>query len=79
MSEININQNLNRENIANEIIHILSQFETKYKDVNFKKGIYIYGSPGCGKPPFAMDLLRHMDYYIFIHFNRSIVDLSYIM
>ncbi len=79
MSEININQILNRENIVNEIIHILSQFETKCKDVNFKKGIYIYGSPGCGKTQFAMDLLRNMDYDIIKYDagdvrNKSLID-----
>jgi len=59
-----INNILNRQEIANEITTILSQFETKHKDINFKKGIYIYGSPGSGKTCFMVDLLKQLDYDI---------------
>jgi hypothetical protein len=55
---------LNRENISNEIKHFLSNFRENLNNMNFKKGIYIYGSPGCGKTKFVMDLLNEMNYDI---------------
>jgi predicted ATPase len=49
-----INEILERAKIATEIKNILSSFEANCKNISFKKGIYIYGSPGCGK----LNLLR---------------------
>ena len=59
-----INNILDRSKIAFEIKKILSSFETDCKNVSFKKGIYIYGSPGCGKTQFVTNLLKEMDYDI---------------
>uniref|UniRef100_A0A6C0HU51 AAA+ ATPase domain-containing protein n=1 Tax=viral metagenome TaxID=1070528 RepID=A0A6C0HU51_9ZZZZ len=58
------NSILNRESIANEIKQTLSSFETNYKNISFKRGIYIYGSPGCGKTHFVTTLLKEMNYDI---------------
>ena len=55
---------LNRENISNEIKHFLSNYQENLNNINFKKGIYIYGSPGCGKSKFVFDLLKEMNYDI---------------
>jgi hypothetical protein len=59
-----MNEILNRENIRREITTILSDFQENYKNINYKKGIYIYGSPGCGKTRFVMDLLNELNYDI---------------
>jgi DNA polymerase III delta prime subunit len=62
MNTININSIFERESIANEIKQILLSFDNNYKNTNFKKGIYIYGSPGCGKTHFIMNILKELDY-----------------
>lgn len=62
MDALNLNSIFERENISNEIKKILLSFDTDYKNINFKKGIYIYGSPGCGKTHFIMNLLKELNY-----------------
>jgi len=62
MNTININEIFERESIANEIKQILLSFDENYKNINFKKGIYIYGSPGCGKTQFVLNILKDLDY-----------------
>jgi len=62
MNDININSIFERESVANEIKQILLSFDTNYKNITFKKGIYIYGSPGCGKTQFVMNILKDLDY-----------------
>jgi DNA polymerase III delta prime subunit len=59
---ININSIFQRESIANEIKQILLSFDDNYRNLLFKKGIYIYGSPGCGKTQFVMNILKELDY-----------------
>jgi replication factor C subunit 1 len=62
MNDIPINQIFEREKVANEIKSILSDFDKNINNLNYKKGIYIYGSPGCGKTQFVMNLLKEMNY-----------------
>uniref|UniRef100_A0A6C0L9X1 AAA+ ATPase domain-containing protein n=1 Tax=viral metagenome TaxID=1070528 RepID=A0A6C0L9X1_9ZZZZ len=62
MNTINVNEIFERETIANEIKQILLSFDDNYKNLNYKKGIYIYGSPGCGKTQFVMNILKDLDY-----------------
>ena len=59
-----MNEILNRKQIIKEIKLILTNFKENCKDINFKKGIYIYGSPGCGKSKFVYDILNEMNYDI---------------
>jgi hypothetical protein len=59
-----MNEILNRTQTIKEIKDILSNFQEKCKNIQFKKGIYIYGSPGCGKTRFITDLLNEMNYDI---------------
>ena len=59
---------LGRSEIQNEITNILSSFDEKCSDVQFKKGIYIYGSPGSGKST-LMNILGCLDH----PFNSSLV------
>jgi hypothetical protein len=62
--EIKMNKILGRDAIADEIRSILYDFDTQYKNVNFKKGIYVYGAPGCGKTEFVTNILKEMNYDI---------------
>jgi DNA polymerase III delta prime subunit len=76
---MNMNSIFDRENISNEIKHILLSFETNCKDINFKKGIYIYGHPGCGKTQFIINLLNELNYDIIKYDagdirNKALVD-----
>ena len=59
-----INEILERESIVEEIYKILINFDTNCKNIQFKKGIYIYGSPGSGKTFFVMDILKKLKYDI---------------
>ena len=60
----NINKILEREHISEQIKSILKKFDENCKNINFKKGIYIYGSTGCGKTQFVMNLLKELDFDI---------------
>jgi DNA polymerase III delta prime subunit len=59
-----INKILNREHTSNQIKEILTSFDAMHKSVLFKKGIYIYGSPGSGKTEFVTRLLNELNYDI---------------
>jgi len=61
---MDLNRILNRDAIVNEITQILTAFDEKCRNVTFKKGIYIYGSPGCGKTLFVCQLLEALNYDI---------------
>jgi hypothetical protein len=75
----NINQILNRNYISQEIKSILSNYTENSKNLNFKKGIYIYGSPGSGKTRFIVDLLKELNFDIIKYDagdirNKSLID-----
>ena len=59
-----MNQVLGREDTANQMKKILAGFEDNCKNVNFAKGIYIYGAPGTGKTEFVTRILEEMNYDI---------------
>lgn len=74
-----MNEALNREIVAIEIKQILSDFDNKCRCISFKKGIYVYGSPGSGKTIFVTNLLKEMDYDIIKYDagdvrNKSLID-----
>jgi replication factor C subunit 1 len=54
--------NLDRHQITQDIKNILTNYEENCKDIHFKKGIYIYGSPGSGKTHFITTLLKDLNY-----------------
>ena len=64
LKSIDLNEILERKTIANEIKTQLSLFDTNHENVQYKKGFYIYGSPGCGKSSFVIELLKELDYDI---------------
>jgi hypothetical protein len=75
----NLNEILGRNEIKNEIKEILVNFKENCKNNQFKKGIYIYGSTGCGKTEFVMSLLKELDYDIIKYDagdvrNKSLID-----
>lgn len=51
-----------RQATTDNIKSILNDFDTKRNELTYKKGIYIYGSPGSGKTTFVINLLKEMDY-----------------
>lgn len=65
-----MNEILGRTHIENEITTILNNFEKMHKDVNYKKGIYIYGSSGVGKTTFILEILKKLNYDI-IHYDAG--------
>jgi DNA polymerase III delta prime subunit len=79
MDSLHINKILNREEIENDIIQLLHNYNEKCKDINFKRGIYIYGSPGCGKTHFVVELLKKLNYDVIKYDagdvrNKSLID-----
>lgn len=79
MTEENFTEILERNQIAKQIQQILRDFDTQYSNVSYKKGIYIYGSPGCGKTYFAVQLLAALGYDVIKYDagdvrNKSLVD-----
>lgn len=74
-----INHILDRENAEREIKTILNAFNKDCNEIHFKKGIYIYGSPGCGKTEFVIQILKELDYDIIKYDtgdvrNKSLID-----
>jgi len=51
-----------RQTTTDNIKSILNDFDKKCNELTYKKGIYIYGSPGSGKTTFVINLLKEMDY-----------------
>lgn len=62
MENVHMNQIFDRQNIYNELKLHLTQFEDRIVDINYKKGVYIYGTPGSGKTEFVTRLLKDMNY-----------------
>lgn len=74
-----MNEILERENIVQSLTHILTNYEANCMDIQFKKGVYIYGSPGCGKTRFVHDVLKSLNYDIVQYDagdvrNKSLID-----
>lgn len=62
LKQIDLNAILDRKAIADDIKLKLRQFNQNIDNVQYKKGFYIYGSPGSGKSSFILALLKEMDY-----------------
>lgn len=43
---------------------LLCDFEKNCNNINYKKGFYVYGSPGCGKTHFVTQVLTELNYDI---------------
>lgn len=62
MENININKILNREVKENSIKEFLISFEENKKNIQLKRGIYVYGRPGVGKTAFVTQILNKLGY-----------------
>ncbi len=74
-----INELFDRKEIENKIKDLLINFDNYSKSINFKKGIYIYGSPGSGKTHFINKILKDLDFDIISYDagdirNKSLID-----
>jgi hypothetical protein len=72
-------QILQRDKIADELKNLLINFEENCKNINYKKGFYVYGSPGCGKTHFVCQILQELNYDIIKYDagdvrNKSLID-----
>ena len=79
MEQLIFNQLLDRESIAQEIKDVLKDFEQTKGDLLKKRGLYIYGAPGCGKTTFVMRLLKEAGYDVVMYDagdirNKTIID-----
>jgi len=79
MENLNLNNILDRVQIADEIKNILTGVIANKNDLNMKKGIYIYGNPGVGKTCFVENILRNMNFDIIKYDagdirNKNIID-----
>ncbi len=75
----NMNNIFNRTETENNIKNILINFQENCKNINFKKGIYLYGSPGSGKTFFIKQILKDLDYDIISYDagdvrNKNLID-----
>jgi len=64
MEQLDINTILNRNELGKNLYTCLDIFEHNKKDMLVRRGIYVYGAPGCGKTRFVEDMLAKMDYDI---------------
>ena len=74
-----MNNILNRQQIEEDIKKMLTNYEINCQNINFKKGIYLYGSPGCGKTHFITEILQELNYDIIKYDagdvrNKSLID-----
>jgi len=79
MDQLNFNNILGREQLANSIKNVLTHFNQHKNDLSFKRGIYVYGAPGAGKTEFVIQILKQMNYDIVKYDagdirNKSIID-----
>tara|TARA_B100000780_G_scaffold165604_1_gene115814 strand:+ start:173 stop:1489 length:1317 start_codon:yes stop_codon:yes gene_type:complete len=69
METINLDDILERNDIASEIDNILKNFN---KDEKYKRGVYIYGDSGIGKTKFILNLLKKLNYDV-IYYDNSVI------
>ena len=70
METINLNTILDRENLIHTIKNIMNDFENNKDSLTIKRGLYIYGNPGCGKSTLINNILKDLNYDI-INYNAS--------
>jgi len=57
-----VNTHLERTHIANELKTLLLNFDKSLNDISYKRGFYVYGSPGSGKTKFVIDVINELGY-----------------
>jgi DNA polymerase III delta prime subunit len=79
MEQLVLNDILNRNDMVKTIKNILINFEENKTTLTLKRGIYLYGNPGCGKTEFILNIIKELDYDIIKYDagdirNKSIID-----
>jgi hypothetical protein len=79
MEQLDMNFLLNRQESEKIFRDALEHFEKNKKNQLVKRGIYLYGAPGCGKTLFVKKILKNMNYDIIKYDagdvrNKSIVE-----
>ena len=79
MEFIDINNELNRNEISENIKKFIFNFEKNKNILTTKRGIYLYGNPGTGKSSFIEGILKSINYDIIKYDagdirNKSIID-----
>ena len=79
MEQLDMNFLLNRQSLEEKFRNAIDHFEKNKKDQLVKRGIYLYGPPGCGKTLFVEKILKNMNYDIIKYDagdvrNKSIVE-----
>ena len=64
MDKLNLNLLLNRNDCEKTFINSLKYFEENKEKLLTKRGIYVYGAPGCGKTFFVRNMLKKLNYDI---------------
>ena len=64
MENLDLNTILNRNNIEKELIEVLEKIRLNKSNNSIKKGVYIYGNPGCGKTSFVVKILNKIGFDI---------------
>lgn len=62
MENIHINDLLDRNGVIEQMKSALTDIMDNKSAASAKKGIYIYGNPGCGKTTFATSILKDMNF-----------------
>jgi hypothetical protein len=78
-SNVCFNEILERTASATKLKQILIDFNKNKCDLSVKRGIYIYGSPGCGKTEFVTRILKEQKYDVIRYDagdirNKTIID-----
>ena len=79
MDQLNLNLILNREECEKKLIDTLQYFEENKSNLQTSRGIFVYGSPGCGKSCFVNLVLKKLGYDIIKYDagdvrNKSIIE-----
>ena len=79
MEQLNLINLLNREEEEKKLINMLNNFEENKNKLIFSRGVYVYGSPGCGKSTFVKNTLKKMNYDIVVYDagdirNKSVIE-----
>jgi hypothetical protein len=62
LDKIDFNAIFERADIVNRMKKLLREFNDNRNDLSIKRGLYVYGSPGCGKTEFVTRILKDMAY-----------------
>ena len=64
MEQLDLNAILNRKEQEKNLFECLDNFERNKTNMLVRRGIYVYGAPGCGKTQFVTNILKKLDYDI---------------